>query len=177
MAVDYPFLREHARSGDVLLVRGRGLGSLLIRVLTGESVSHVAALIWLDGALWVAEIRESRGYVLTPASLWIPDRLEGGANLWWGQMPWCIGDETAIEHAALHYRHRRYGYLSLLRVWLHQFLRIRRRTIGLVCSTFVARLWEEAGYEWRTTPTPGAFMAACRSLRRVTHSTATPEGT
>ncbi len=165
--LSYQELRATACDGDVLLVEGRGWVSALIRALTGQSISHVAVLLWFDEHLFVAEMKEFHGYRLRPASLWVDDSLASG-SVYYGAAPRAVvEDGDGIIAAALSYRNHRYSYVSLLSVWLAQIFR-RRLSGGLVCSTFVQRIWETCGYHFDQTADPGDYLRMCEFVLPVT---------
>lgn len=154
--MDYTMLRKLAKDGDVLMLEGKGLVSLLIRMATGQQVSHVAMLAWIDGGLWVAEMQEFRGYRLTPASTRVPELCKAG-HVYFGQAGI---NSPAILQAAKQYRGARYSYWTLATVWLAQVFRFRAPA-KLICSTFVQRCWEAAGKRFTQTADPGDFMRLC----------------
>jgi len=161
--------RPHIQSGDLLLCEGKGFVSTLIKMLTAQQISHVAVFIWINETLWVAEMKEFVGYRLRPASLWIDDYLRSkSGNLYIGYAPEKVYQQPDVaRELAFHYRESKYGYLSLFRVWWHQLTGKRRRTRGIVCSTFVARIWEACGVKFSQTPAPGEFLRMCRFVSRV----------
>ena len=157
----YLAMRQVALNGDVLMVEGRGLFSTLIRVLTGQQISHVALLVWIDTTLWVAEMKEGIGYRLQPASLWVEDVLASGATLYYGTAPEQVLKRPAdVRVEVLKHRQESYSYWSLLPVWWAQITR-RQITAGLVCSTFVQRIWEKTEYRFSQTADPGDFLRLC----------------
>lgn len=168
--MDYQGLKGIASTGDVLLVRK----STWVRLLTAESFSHVAILVWEGnhGGLWVYEFVEGTGYRSTPASAWIDQY--AGCDLWLGMAPEIVrmNGET-VRTAAHSYRDKRkifqrYGWLSLIKVWLSQWLKIRIRVFQRVCSTFVQELWEAAGYTgFSQTEDPGNIANACCHLIKI----------
>lgn len=155
--MDYPTLRKLAKDGDVLMLEGQGLVSLLVRMATGQQISHVAMLVWIDGGLWVAEMQELRGYRLTPASARVPELCQAGF-VYFGQAG--IVSTSAILDTVKHFRGARYSYWTLFTVWLAQLFRFRAPA-KLVCSTFVQRCWEAAGKTFTQTADPGDFMRLC----------------
>jgi len=167
----YSQMRQVAHTGDVLLVEGQGWVSRLIRMLTGQNISHVAVLVWIGNALWVAEMKEFFGYRLRPASLWVEDTLPG-AVVYYGEAPVVVqmaGGDMDAHDVIFFYRNRRYSYRSLVRVWWAQ---VRRKKIesGLVCSTFVQKVWEASGMTFKQTADPGDYMRLCQMtmpLRRM----------
>lgn len=170
------YLEVHAkaRHGDVFLVQGRGLVSWLIRVLTGESITHVAVILrpgnnsLMSGdGLWVAEMREFKGYQLVPARKWVSKALKQG-RLWYGVAPEIVrGNGTTVERVAVSSQHQPYSYRTLFRVWLSQL--IGRKVPGaLVCSTFVQKVWEACGVQFEKTADPGDIWAKCSVAHKVT---------
>lgn len=167
--MNYEELRRCARSGDALLVSGKGFFSRIIRIATATNISHVAMLVWISDTLWVAEMKEGRGYTLTPASIWVLDATES-ATVYYGKAPAVVRNNgERVTERALHYRNRKYGWLSLSRVWLGQFFRGYRKTLTIVCSTFVGRVWNEAsGHNlFSKIPTPGDIFNLCTPIRKI----------
>jgi len=162
--MQYAEMRQVAHTGDVLLVEGQGWVSRLIRMLTGQNISHVAVLVWFGNTLWVAEMKEFFGYRLRPASLWVEDTLPG-AVVYYGEAPVIVqtaGDDMDSFSVITSYRNRRYSYRSLFLVWWAQ---VRRKKIesGLVCSTFVQKVWESCGKKFNQTADPGDYMRLCQT--------------
>lgn len=165
----YSDLREIAKTGDIILLEGTGIVSRIIRVLTGQSISHVAALFWLDGGLFIAEMVEGVGYQIVPAS----QRLSAMKGIvYFGSAPKVVQDATdSIMGVICSYRTDKtkqgYGYLSLIKVWWAQIRRKPYRTRGKVCSTFVQELWESAGYHFDQLADPGDYVRRCRYVARL----------
>lgn len=160
MITKYPELRRNVRTGDILAVKG----SLLVRVFTGETYSHVALILRLRGGVWVAEYRERKGYQLLRLSEWV--RQNRKAQYWWGSAPVEVfKNPDKVVDAAIQFRGHSYSYWTLIMVWLSQLFR-RKMPGKFVCSTFVQRVWETT--DWKLKPPkladPGDIAAACRSL-------------
>ena len=158
MARNYDWLRDEAHNGDVLLVESRGVIGTAIRMLTGQQFSHVAMLLWLeDATLWVVEMKEGIGYRITPASQRVPEMCKG-ARIYFGRAPLKVtANPDLVRSTALQYRGSRYSYWTLVTTWLAQVFR-RQLPNGLVCSTFVQRVWEACGIRFRQTADPGDYM-------------------
>jgi len=156
--VCYSDIRADMRDGDVLGVKARGLVAWTIRGLTGESLNHVAMLVWIDDGLWVGEMREGVGYRLVPASQWMAERADD--LVFWIQAPEPVSGSRAVHDYVLRTRVEspRYSYLTLISVWWSQVRNIR--TPGrLVCSTWAQRGWMSAGYRrFRRLADPGDFF-------------------
>lgn len=171
----YQDMREIARNGDVLLVRGNAA----VRIFSAESVSHVAVLVWVpalhgprSGGLWVYEFVEGTGYQALPASQWFDQRR--GQLILYGRAPNAVAAfPDRVFSAATRYRflqpmRRRYGWLSLATVWASQVLGRRLPVWARVCSTFAQEVWEFAGYYGlKRTADPGDFVEHCQSLTPV----------
>ncbi len=163
---DYAWLRANAGSGDVLLVESRRVGGTAIRMLTGQQFSHVAMLIWNEGGLWVAEMLGRGGYTLTPASERLPEMCKG-AHLYFGEAPEAVTTQPGIvTRTALKYRGSRYSWWTLISVWFSQVTRSKTPN-GLVCSTFVQRVWEACGITFSQTADPGDFLGLATSVSRI----------
>jgi len=157
----YETIRHLIQDGDAFLVKRRGFVSGAIRALTGESYNHVALVVWLDEAAMVAEMREFRGFQITPASQWIKQQ---DGLVWWGQSP--VRGSECIRRDVLLTRDLKpdYSYLTLIRVWWSQLRNLPGKG-GPVCSTWVQRIWEGNGYDGFTRlADPGDIAEHCRYL-------------
>ncbi len=168
--VTYRFIRRYARTGDIILVKGNRIGAWLIRVLTGESISHVAILVWIGQTLWIAEMKLYGGFRLRPASLWIEDGLKAGKTLLWGKAPLKVHDNgEQVKDAIFSYRRKPYGVLDLMRVWLSQVFRMGRGPTD-VCSGLVQAAWEAAGLRFEKSLDPGDLLSLCREVTPIRRS-------
>lgn len=165
-------LKKRARSGDVLLVKSEKPVGVLIRVLTGESTSHVATVVWAltDSCreLVVYEFVEGVGYQVVNLEKWFDDRQ--GQKVEYGVAPVEVHARPhRVQAAAESYTNagrlkRSYGYLSLVKVWLSQLLRCRIPVRQKVCSTFVQEVWRAAGYDQiQRTADPGDIAEHCQA--------------
>lgn len=145
----YSELRDQAETGDVLMVEGRGLISLIIRMFTAEKLSHVGVLCWLDDqktCLVVVEMKEFLGWRINRASDWIEDVFDDGNNVYFGKAPKTVSDYEAIHQYLFKRRKLKYDYFGLIKIWWSQLRRkgfrkaIDERTAE-VCSTFAAGAW------------------------------------
>lgn len=154
----YSDVRAHILDGDVLGVKARGPVAWGIRALTGESLNHVAMLVWIDRGVWVAEMLEGEGYRLLPASQWMAEREQD--RVFWIQAPDPARGSETIRQFVLETRVQkpRYSYWTLVSVWWSQIRNIR--TPGrLVCSTWAEAGWAAAGYNRFTRlADPGDFF-------------------
>ena len=163
--MNYSEMRLAAKTGDILLVEGKGFFSRLVRVVTGESISHVALLFWLDGGLFVAEMIEGKGYQILPASQWFP----AAGPVLFGCAPQVVQDlPKTILRTIAKYRdnkkQQRYGYCSLLKVWWAQVTGKQIKVHQRVCSTFVQDVWEQCGFHFKQTADPGDYLGLCRFI-------------
>ncbi len=172
----YDQIRSKIQTGDIFGVEGRGIVGTLIRVLTGQQLSHVAMLInkGVDG-IWVAEFVEGKGYQMLPASVWLSQRVGKKHFLYWGSAPVIVRRHRGLVKRFIgqfrpENHNTGYSYLTLLRVWWSQLTR-KKRSGAYVCSTFAQRAWESAGYDkFEQLADPGDFMRHCKS---ITHLRAT----
>lgn len=166
-------LKDRAKSGDPLLVKSEKPVGVLVRVLTGESTSHVAVLVWVtvEGgrALLVYEFVEGIGHQVVPVEKWLADR--AGQKITFGVAPAVVHARPhRVQAAAESYTDasrfkRSYGYLSLVKVWLSQLIRCRIPVRQKVCSTYVQEVWRSAGYDQiPRTADPGDIAEHCQSL-------------
>lgn len=155
----YEEVRERVKTGDVALVEGMLPGSVGIRVLTGQQISHVGLFIWQEDGLWVYEFTGRTGFRAVPASQWVKEHERD--KLYWGRAPRVIRDNPeAVVQAAQSFRGGKYSFWTLVTVWWAQIL--RRPVKGkIVCSTFVQKVWEALKYHFSQTPDPGDFMRHC----------------
>ena len=165
----YEDVRKRAQSGDLVLLEGNGFVSKAIRVLTGQSISHVAMLVWLHDGLFIAEMTEGNGYQLTPAS----QRVGSMAGIiYYGEAPkvvqakpGCIVEQVSLYRADK--KRQRYGYLSLVKIWWAQLWHKSYTPARKVCSTFVQETWEKCGYHFAQTADPGDFVGICQYVARI----------
>lgn len=165
----YAEFREVAQTGDVLLVRG----SLLVRIFSAESISHVALVVWMpNGGLWVFEFVEGVGYQGLPASEWFERRKD--QTILHGVAPKSVRIYAfKIVEFVTSYRNKnswkkKYGWGTLLVVWLSQITGRKYNTLMEVCSTFVQEAWEHAKYMGFTkVADPGEFLLHCSSYKPV----------
>lgn len=163
--MNYAEIREQAIDGDVMLVEGRGFVSRFIRAFTGQNISHVAILIWINNGLYVVEMKERIGFRMMPASQWVK---QAGHILYYGKAPDGVRTYPQIaRQAALKLRGEKYGYLSLFGVWLSQFSGKNRKGRQLVCSTAIQRVWNACGYRFDQTPDPGDFVRLCQFVSKL----------
>lgn len=164
----YKDVRAKAKTGDVVMVEGSGLISILIRMFTGEKISHIGMLVWIGEALFVAEFKEFKGFRLLPASLWIDDCFEEGSNVYYGRAPAMVRDNhETISASIFNYRAQSYGYLSLLKIFFAQLFRVNIKIRRLVCSTFVQKMWSHEGYRFDRNADPGDYIELCDYVSRV----------
>ena len=162
--MNYNQMRTTALTGDVLLVEGRSFFSRFIRVVTGQNFSHVAMLMWLGDGLYVAEMAEGKGFVITPASQWT----QSSGYLYYGRAPSEVSENhVKARTAILELRGKKYGYMSLFKVWISQLTGKAGNNKQLVCSTAVQHVWEQCGYQFDQIPDPGDFARLCDYISKV----------
>jgi hypothetical protein len=146
----YQALRQHIRTGDLLLFRGNYLLSHVIETLSDSPYSHVAILArWKDRV--VAFQADTRGVEILPVSKMVC-RYNGKVD-WWSRVAG-FGD-TAFEEklldTALTLLGTRYGYWPLIslgfRILLGRTLSARDAHAtpdSLFCSQFVSECYRVA---------------------------------
>jgi len=146
----YQSLRQHIRTGDLLLFRGNYVLSHVIESLSDSPYSHVAVLArWKDRV--VAFQADTRGVEILPVSKMVC-RYNGKVD-WWSRVSG-FGDESFEEKLldkALMLLGTRYGYWPLIRLGFRILL---GRTLkasdahatpdSLFCSQFVSECYREA---------------------------------
>ncbi len=166
-------LLTRAQNGDVLLVKGERGISRWIRILTGESYSHVAVLVWVVVGpireLFVYEFVEGTGYQVMTLGKWIESRQ--GQMVFYGVAPDVVREHPdAVAHAAESFRdasrfRRSYGYLSLAKIWVSQLIRRPISVMQKACSTYAQYVWRGARYDnIKRTADPGDIAEHCRAL-------------
>ena len=146
----YQSLRQHIRTGDLLLFRGNYVLSHVIESLSDSPYSHVAILArWKDRV--VAFQADTRGVEILPVSKMVC-RYNGKVD-WWSRVAG-FGDETFEERLldkALMLLGTRYGYWPLIslgfRILLGRTLKAsdaHATPDSLFCSQFVSECYREA---------------------------------
>ncbi|PLY02754.1 MAG: hypothetical protein C0622_05240 [Desulfuromonas sp.] len=167
----YEQIRNQAQTGGVLAVRGTGTVSKVIRVVTGESHSHVAMLVWLDDGLYVFEFVEFVGFQILPASEWLRRR-QGQDIIYCSPPRHVAANPDRVKAAAISYRNasvaaRWYGYISLFLILYSQITGRKVHVIQKVCSTFVQECWAAAGHRLKRTADPGDIVEACPATYKI----------
>jgi hypothetical protein len=164
--MDYQQLRAQAKDGDVFLVEGKAAISRFIRCCTGESVSHAAMLVWIEKGLYVAEYYEGpQGpFILSPASLWFEKY--PAETVLYGVAPDCVRGNPSVLQMVTTYRDSPkkpdYGWYEFPKIWLAQWTGKTCKQTGLVCSTYVMKVWESCKYIFKETPDPGDYIRLCQ---------------
>jgi len=168
----YAELRRKAGIGDVLLVSGDDAMSRLLRAATASQYSHIAVLVWLEGGLWVSEVKPKTGYTLTHASKRIPQMLAQG-TVRWGAAPIVVARRLMLR-AVTRYRDGAgddaldpgYSYWSGLTVWLSQ-LTGYALPHRMICSTYAQEVWEAGGLTFDGPADPEDFEHRIEKLVRI----------
>jgi len=152
-----------AKTGDVIALSS----NIFVRVLTGHTESHVGILVWFGKRLFVAEFIETKGFNFVLLEEW----LKGVEECTVGTAPPIVNDNYSIViNKVIEYNNKGkivYGWLTLPLVWFSQLTGIKFPHIMEVCSTFVQKIWEEAGYtQFTKVADPGDIINACMTIRR-----------
>jgi hypothetical protein len=169
----YKNVRKDMRSGDILLVKNRGILSILIRMFTAESFNHVAFILGdadEPSGLWVSEMREGKGHQAMPASQWMNMNATSTSFVFWGKAPPQIRGSECIEEHMQQARidKSKYSYLSLISVFISQVFRVKTLS-GKVCSTYGQKLYGSCGYDMgiKRTADPGDFFEVGSDFNRI----------
>ena len=163
--MNYSDARNSMSSGDVLMVKGTHLVGRLIRAITGESFNHVAMILRSFSGVFVVEMREGKGFRITPASQWFEE--QKNKTVLWGRFPGKRRGDFCHELYAMRQRTKPYSYWTLITVWISQFTR-RGAPGNLVCSTFVQNSWKSCGYTMsKRLADPGDFMEHAQDINVV----------
>ena len=171
--MEYTVAREFIKTGDVVGCEGKSIIQLMIRKATGQSFNHIAMFVWIETGLYVFEFVEGTGFQFKPASVWIQDRLKKKEFLYWGKAPSIIFENekkildhvTTIREGKKH--DRNYNYWELPVLWASQYFGFNVEALSGVCSTSIAKAWEEAGYKWKKSPRPGDYMHVCDNFTLI----------
>ena len=155
----YNEVRPHVADGDLVAVRSRhGVFPNLTRLITGSPCTHTAIALWLEGGLWIAEMR-SGGNVLVPLS----QRAHEDFDVF----------DCPVDRRNL--RGRVLGCCAKIDYDVGDLLHIAaERLFGiplpaqdddvLVCSAYSARVWLSAGWQpgglFPSIAAPGDVVAA-----------------
>lgn len=163
----YSHIREQLQDGDIALLTGSNLFSLLVRIFSAGSYSHVAVFFWEDNALYVSEVREFAGHRITHASTWIDEQLTRGSNIKIGLAPSRIRDNEWVGEFIRTNRTKikRYSWWMLPVVWLSRVTNIRLAgNNGFICSHYVQKAWKHEG----ASLLPSNFEPLCDQTFNIT---------
>lgn len=158
-------VKAHAETGDLILVKGEGFFSDVIRMFTGESFSHVALLARFNDDVKIVEFVGS-GFAVNDCD---EKYFKDDASYYFCKAPHIIHkniqEVMGIIQAYVSDKDRQsYGYETLPLVWMSQLMDSSFVSDRKVCSTFVQRCWEEAGFKFPNTPDPGDFVEYCEVI-------------
>lgn len=177
--MEYYKFRATAKTGGVLGVKGHGAIGLFIRVLTGESIQHVAVVFWnLEGKiprLKVAEFVEGVGFQIMYASDWFRDRQKQNHIVFYGIPPKeVITKESLVTSMIYKLRdsdkalEKNYNYWELPLVWFANMFNISTSKLGGICSSFVGKIYKRCGVVgfFRI---PGDILIMCNGIEKVSY--------
>ena len=167
--VDYATARESIRSGDLLAWRSKSLLSLVIRMVSAGSWSHVGVAWWFKDRLFVMEAREGVGVGFRAVSETLPfDHIATGAD--WS-------DEA--ETYGISVFGRKYSYADAARAGLG----VKFSGEGKICSEFAVDLLRRTGNAfllsgrkgWPNPVTPSELVEHFLDRGATLRSIRTPE--
>ena len=149
-------------NGDVLMLKR----SRLVRLFLLDTVSHCALVLEKRYGKVVCEYTFN-GYKETPLTTWLENNAR--YQTWVGKAPKSIKNRSlAILIAARGLGHRNYSKWTGLMVWLRHVLGLQEHEYGMVCSTYVQKVWEEAGWAGSAGPMdPADFLEFSQCIFHV----------
>lgn len=144
----YKDIRKNMDSGDTVACKRRSLISILIRIFTAESTNHTAICYRNDdGGMYIYEMREGKGLLITPMSQWIHKMKRDEISITYCKAP---ENTSAIlmRHALDKLRDKDpdYSYITLIKVALSQWFN-KPLNGNYVCSTSAQKIHEAGGYK------------------------------
>lgn len=171
IASAYPDIRPHIADGDLVAVRSRhGVFPNLTRLVTGSPYTHAAIALWLEGGLWIAEMRRD-GNVLVPLS----QRADEDFDVF--DCPPEV-DRSWLRVDVLHTLRGKIDYdvRDLARIAAHRLLGVRppaQDDGALICSAYSARAYLMRGWQPRhalpSIASPGDVVRALGMVPKVIH--------
>jgi hypothetical protein len=149
-AVEYDDCRPRIKNCDVLMYRGRSLGSRVIRWATGSKYSHAGLAVWWNNRLMVMEA-VGRGVIVTPLSANVSSY--SGSVEWFTSVEEIPPDqrlcmvEFAQQELGKEYAFWRAVFLGVRLLFQHNVdTRDKlRREARLFCSHYVAETYNAIG--------------------------------
>ena len=162
----YSQIRPLIEDGDVALISGTGLLSLLVRLFTAGSTSHVAVFYREDDDVFVSEVREFQGHRITHASVWIDEQLTSGSHIKIGKAPSRVRSGQFVHSFIQNNRTKikRYAWWILPFVFLSRLTGINVIKESYICSVYVQKAWRHAG----RALVPSDFTWLCDTTYSIT---------
>lgn len=145
----YDPVREQIQTGDLILFRGRGPFSRLIRKLSYSVYSHAGIAAWWAGHLVVFQSKIPIGVEVVPARR-VVTKYDGQVD-WWGLTPEASArlDRDRLLECAVAELGKPYSFQGLVKAAIPS--RIRRDPVGSAesyfCSQFVSACYRRAGVD------------------------------
>jgi len=159
---DYESLRNEIGSGDVLMYKGTGMTSWVIKKATGSEYSHAGIVVWWNNRLMVMEA-VGKGVIVTPLSANI-DHYVGDVEWYRSVDP--ISDDKRISMVQFAQKESAKKYST----WKATFLGMGRyigldfdkddelkKSDQLFCSQYVSAIYTAVGVDLKKN-TGDAFM-------------------
>ena len=168
--MEYAQIRSQIKTGDIIAIHGRGLFPTLIRAVQkisglGDlaSITHVGVAWWIEGRLYIVEM-DGLYNVLRPLSHHIQKREKISIFL----CPVPVHAMVA-QFESVTMKMFVYGLSDLVKIGLRMLFKYSnakdRDERNLVCSTFVSRWLQQAGWkipeQFPSMPSPAEV---CRAL-------------
>ena len=161
-------LTSNFETGDCLVV----VGNLWVRFLTAESFSHVAIVLVEDEQVYVVETHEK---INDTKKVLYDEWQKSYKKIFLGKPIKSVRDnrqniqKKIEEYLAKPPDKKKYGYLTLPKVWLNQIFPGKRFQHRLnVCSTFVGEIWRYFGWSnGGKLADPGDIALSCDALYKL----------
>lgn len=162
----YSQIRHTIQDGDVALISGSSPISLLVRLFTAGSTSHVAVFFRDDDDVFVSEVREFTGHRITHASVWLEEQLAIGNHIKVGFAPSHVRNKPFVADFIHNHRTKikRYAWWILPFVLLSRITGFGFRSSVFICSVYVQQAWQVNGRAWL----PSDFDLKCERTTTIT---------
>lgn len=149
---NYTYIRDNIKDADILLYEGCGIFSKIICFFTKSKKSHAGIAVWWNWRLMVLEA-VGKGVILTPLSKNI-DHYKGNVHLFTSKKPIPQYKRLKMVEYAQQELGKKYSKWKLV-VFGYKLLFGKdrdkkdkfRRTNSLVCSHYVAQIYNYAGID------------------------------
>ena len=169
--MNYEEARSLIDTGDMIAVKRKtGVFATIERLVQRSPYTHAGVAIWIEGGLWMAELNSGGNHLVPLSQL---------ADLDFDVYAAPVNDLGAVRDAILTELREAlpYGYLALVVVGLLNLLRIKaflHMRHVVVCSGYVVRIWEAAGWPETSRQVSPAELASVLKMKFSVTASAAP---